>query len=95
LKISRATVKSLHLPSEETSNEFAAQTRFCQSQAFQVEKNKKGRFGIFSKVATLHVTSDCMRPPLLGRGNCCVTRPGVGFVQSGFLVIIGVLFDFT
>jgi len=48
LKISRVTVKSLHLTSEETGNEYAAQTMFCQSQAFQVDKNKeKAIFGIF------------------------------------------------
>jgi len=31
-----------------------------------------------AKLATLHVTSDCKGPLLLGRRNCCVTRPGIG-----------------
>jgi len=26
----------------------------------------------------LHATSDCIRPPLLGRGNCYITRRGIG-----------------
>ena len=30
-----------------------------------------------SKLATMHVTSDYMRPPLWGRRSCCVTRPGI------------------
>jgi len=31
-----------------------------------------------AKLATLHAPRDCMRPPLLGRLNCCITRPGIG-----------------
>jgi len=31
----------IRLPSEEICNEYAAQTMFCQHQAFQTEKNKE------------------------------------------------------
>ena len=31
-----------------------------------------------AKLATLHATSDYMRPLLLSRPNCCVKRPGIG-----------------
>jgi len=52
-KIFRATVKSLNflctlhghrLLSEEICKEYAGQTMFSQSQAFQTEKNKKPDF---------------------------------------------------
>ena len=43
-----------------------------------VKKAWISKFGFKNaKLVTLHATSDCMRPPLLGRGNCCVTRPGI------------------
>jgi len=44
--------------------------------------SKKPEFQNFvsknAKLATLHATNDRMRPLLLGKGNCCVTRPGIG-----------------
>jgi len=58
---------------------------FWQSQAFATEKRYKEEKARISKsnvknakFATLHATSDCMRPLLLGRCNCCVTRSGYG-----------------
>jgi len=44
--------------------------------------SKKARISKFGfknpKLATLYASSDCMRLLLLGRDNCCVTRPGIG-----------------
>jgi len=57
--------------------DFEILTGIFDSQKKPSEK-KKPKFGFKNaKLATLHATSDCMRPPLSGRGNCCVTRPGI------------------
>jgi len=43
------------------------------------KKSWISKFGFKNvKLATLHATSDYMRPLVLSRGNCCVTRPGIG-----------------
>jgi len=53
---------------------------FCFSKKAKCVK-KCQHFQIWFKNArfvTLHATSDCMRPLLLGRHNYCITRPGIG-----------------
>ena len=44
-----------------------------------VKKAWISKFGLLNgKLATLPATNDRMRPLLTDRGNCCVTRPGIG-----------------
>jgi len=73
-----ARAKHFRLKKIKKSQIFTSIFDFQKSQVRQ-KKRLISKFGFKNaKLATLHTTSNSMRPLLLGKGNCCITTPGIG-----------------